>query len=653
MAVRAKADSATDPEQLHRVISTAFDPEFYRAVYTDLPVHEPPVLHYRVFGWRERRDPAPWFSVAAYLDDNPDVAEARIEPFYHFLTVGRREGREVKPSRQALLYFGKVDWDPRPWDLEGFAVGEAALARRAAQRGPEALDSAARAAVAEAFDAGYYRALNPDVAASGADPLRHFLTTGWREGRDPAPWFSVRHYLESNPDVVEAKLNPFAHYLIAGRAEGRSPRHDLGFRYDVIAGLEPTEARIAAAARRAAGLVTQRPEQLAEALASLRDVHITFSHDHYLEHGGGLQACVRREAAGFAARGIDHLHLYPGLPWPSVRAPGEPGPLGVLLNGRRLGTFEPRAIRDALAAAPAPGARRSFAIHSLLGHGADDTADLLEAAGLRAGWFWLHDFASLCVGVHLLRNEVEDCAAPPPDSPACRLCVHGATRARHLAAHARLFERLSLTVAAPAQATLDFWRAHTGLPAAGTVVVPHARLTDRGPAPAAPADRPFRLAFLGMPVALKGWPVFRDLAQRFADDPRYEFHHLGGRSDPAAPATFHAVSASEAAPDAMQAAMESIEADAALIWPLCRETFSFTAYEAAAAGAAVVTGPDSGNVAAFAAEGHGRVLSDEAALHSAFETGEILELARNRRTARLYRIDHGGLTADLAQEARA
>ena len=48
-------------------------------------------------------------------------------------------------------------------------------------------------------------------------------------------------------------------------------------------------------------------------------------------------------------------------------------------------------------------------------------------------------------------------------------------------------------------------------------------------------------------------------------------------------------------PQAMQDAAEALELDAALIWPLCRETFSFTAYEAAAAGAAVITGPDSGN----------------------------------------------------------
>ena len=67
--------------------------------------------------------------------------------------------------------------------------------------------------------------------------------------------------------------------------------------------------------------------------------------------------------------------------------------------------------------------KRSFAIHSLLGHAAGETADIVAAAGLKAGYFWLHDFASLCAGFHLLRNDVEDCSAPPPESAACGICV--------------------------------------------------------------------------------------------------------------------------------------------------------------------------------------------------------------------------------------
>ena len=100
----------------------------------------------------------------------------------------------------------------------------------------------------------------------------------------------------------------------------------------------------------------------------------------------------------------------------------------------------------------------------------------------------------------------------------------------------------------------------------------------------------------------------------------------------------------------MQDAVERLEIDAVLIWPLCRETFSFTAYEAVAGGAAVVTGPDSGNVAAFVqSSGHGRVLADEAALAALLDTGEIAELARARRRPWLYDLAFSGLTVDLLE----
>ncbi|WP_018391495.1 glycosyltransferase family A protein [Ancylobacter sp. FA202] len=41
----------------------------------------------------------------------------------------------------------------------------------------------------ELFDAAWYLAQNPDVAAAGLDPARHYLRSGWREGRKPSSKF--------------------------------------------------------------------------------------------------------------------------------------------------------------------------------------------------------------------------------------------------------------------------------------------------------------------------------------------------------------------------------------------------------------------------------------------------------------------------------
>ena len=653
MAEEALADERLLGEAHHRAISAAFDPAFYRAIYTDLPDDMDPLWHYRAAGWREARDPAPWFSSPRYLEAYPDVEAAGQDPFAHFLLEGRHEGREAWPSTSAGHYMRAVDWSPAEWHYPAFAPTPVVRAKPKSQALRAEVTDEQLALMATEFDAAYYRAVNPDVDAAGIDPLRHFAITGWIEGRDPNPRFSVRDYLADNPDVAEAGLQPFVPVQVAGPAPGRSPQNPQGFRDDVVARHTSPGERIAAAVTAAQALRADRAERLETALAALRDVHITFSHDDYGSFGG-VQLCLRRESARFAGLEIDHLHLYPAAPAPAVRAADEPGPLGVLLNGRPLGVHNPAAVRAAFAALAARSGRRSFAIHSLLGHAAQDTVDLLAAAGLTEGYFWLHDFASLCSGFHLLRNEVEDCSAPPPDSAACGVCLHGPFRARHMDAHRRLFEDLSLTVVSPSQTTLDFWRARTDLPAKATVVLPHATLEPRGPAPKGPAERPFRVAFPGMPVALKGWPIFRDLANALAGDPRYEFLHLGGRPDPAAPAAFHEVVVTAERPRAMQETLASLQVDAALIWPLCRETFSFTAYEAAAAGAAVITGPHSGNVAAFAAEpGRGLVLADEAALTAAFVSGDILALGRRMRRAKVHDLVYSGMTGDLVSEGAA
>ena len=154
-------------------------------------------------------------------------------------------------------------------------------------------------------------------------------------------------------------------------------------------------------------------------------------------------------------------------------------------------------------------------------------------------------------------------------------------------------------------------------------------------------------------MAHKGWPVFAELALRFGDDLRYEFHHLGKGRQGGLPVTYHEVLGDEHNPDAMRQAVAQVGLDVALIWSIWPETFCLTAYEAVAGGAALVTNPDAGNVAYLVAAGDagvpvsGEVLADEDALIAAFESGEILALARARRKPCLAELAYSELTASL------
>jgi len=72
------------------------------------------------------------------------------------------------------------------------------------------------------FDERYYLLNNPDVRIADTDALNHFMTIGWKEGRNPSPQFDLSFYLMRNPDVREAEINPLLHYIRYGQNEGRA-----------------------------------------------------------------------------------------------------------------------------------------------------------------------------------------------------------------------------------------------------------------------------------------------------------------------------------------------------------------------------------------------------------------------------------------------
>ena len=73
------------------------------------------------------------------------------------------------------------------------------------------------------FDSAYYLRHNPDVAASGIEPIQHYLTFGPSEGRDPHEMFDTSYYLDQNPDVAISGIHPLLHFHLYGVAEDRRP----------------------------------------------------------------------------------------------------------------------------------------------------------------------------------------------------------------------------------------------------------------------------------------------------------------------------------------------------------------------------------------------------------------------------------------------
>lgn|GEM_PF-2857064 len=72
------------------------------------------------------------------------------------------------------------------------------------------------------YDAAWYFAAYPDVAAATRDGWGHFVRHGEREGRSPGPGFDAEYYRRTYL-ALEGTL-PFTHYATRGRAHGHAPR---------------------------------------------------------------------------------------------------------------------------------------------------------------------------------------------------------------------------------------------------------------------------------------------------------------------------------------------------------------------------------------------------------------------------------------------
>jgi len=68
----------------------------------------------------------------------------------------------------------------------------------------------------------FYQRTNPDLSLD-TNLSSHFISFGWQEGRDPSQYFSVNTYLTIYPDVAASGMNPLEHYIIHGSDRARFP----------------------------------------------------------------------------------------------------------------------------------------------------------------------------------------------------------------------------------------------------------------------------------------------------------------------------------------------------------------------------------------------------------------------------------------------
>jgi GT2 family glycosyltransferase len=151
-------------------LSTLFDPQWYLDQNPEVKrAGMDPLQHYLRYGAQMRRDPHPLFETKWYLDQHPELTNIAVTPLEHYVSYGAREGRSPHPE----------------------------------------------------FDAQFYIKNHPDSVIGETTPLTHYLTVGWKLGYRPNPRFDPQFYLRTYPDVFAANVEPLTHFVLSGRKEGR------------------------------------------------------------------------------------------------------------------------------------------------------------------------------------------------------------------------------------------------------------------------------------------------------------------------------------------------------------------------------------------------------------------------------------------------
>jgi FkbM family methyltransferase len=170
---------------------------------------------------QSRHDERRFFDTKYYLNANPDVAKAGVDPYAHFAAHGWREGRNPSASFHTLYYKdrnlgGRLSTNPLTHYLQHRADADLRIAPAAEQE----LVEVQRHVIAREFDRGFYAARYETPVESALD---HYLTVGWRKGFDPNRSFSTADYLRAHPHIAATNVSPFYHFVSTG-AQMRTSR---------------------------------------------------------------------------------------------------------------------------------------------------------------------------------------------------------------------------------------------------------------------------------------------------------------------------------------------------------------------------------------------------------------------------------------------
>ncbi len=186
-----------------------FDENYYAEQFATQPGQDL-FAHFFFHGYREGRRPNPVFDTRWYLSTYADVALSGLNPLLDYVLFGEKAGRNPSPLFNSSWYRERYQLGVATSPLMHYLLN---------RHGPFS-------PIPE-FDADYYLAANPEVAAARYDPFAHYCLLGFERGRNPSTDFDTSAYrqrfMKHMPEV-----NPLLHYRVSKKEPDFRPRGRQG-----------------------------------------------------------------------------------------------------------------------------------------------------------------------------------------------------------------------------------------------------------------------------------------------------------------------------------------------------------------------------------------------------------------------------------------
>jgi len=182
--------SYDDVSDVEVTIRRYFDASYYfRNSGVPLSENVNPLKHYIYFGSHMNLDPCAWFNTRFYKETHRHVDFNIINPLYHYIKEGKKYGSIPNIVHPILLAQNEEE--------RQFIVQKI---------------------IRESFDEKFYRERYSDIKNNNIEPIMHYVHFGYKEGRDPNPWFSTEYYRTKYPHAsLYNGIDPLTHFLIWGQ----------------------------------------------------------------------------------------------------------------------------------------------------------------------------------------------------------------------------------------------------------------------------------------------------------------------------------------------------------------------------------------------------------------------------------------------------